>query len=472
MRKTALALLAALMLAGCADNAEITYGDAPIYPDYMNVTVPSTIAPLNFVWKEGKPRTEFSTPERKVCFRGKKVQFSRKEWKELIQSAKGSRIEVTASNGISWNIYVSDDEIDYGIAYRLIEPGYEVWSKMGIYERDLSSFKERPLLENTEFDGCVNCHESRRGNPGEFSLHIRGSHGATLLQTDDLLKAYNTKTDSTLGFCVYPYWHPDGNYIIYSTNTTRQSFHMQKDKLIEVFDLASDLQVYDIRNNRLITAPQVKTSDWETFPTFSPDGKTIYFCRAREKRFPEEATTVRYNLYKVSFDPETGAIGTDIECLVDAEAEGRSISFPKPSYDGRYIMFTKSDYGNFSIWHHEADLWLLDLKTGESRPIDEVNSADTESYHNWSENSRWFLFSSRRDDGLFTRIYFAHIAEDGTVGKPFMLPQKDPAKHYSTLFMSYNVPEFVSGPTPLDRRRAQKIIESADRIPFGFRWSE
>ena len=135
-------------------------------------------------------------------------------------------------------------------------------------------------------------------------------------------------------------------------------------------------------------------------------------------------------------------------------------------------MYTKSDYGNFSIWHHEADLWLLDLQTGENRPLDEVNSADTESYHNWSANSRWFLFSSRRDDGLFTRIYLAHIAQDGTVGKPFMLPQKDPAKYYSTLFMSYNVPEFVSGPTPLDRSRAQKKIASPDRIPFGFRWSE
>lgn len=79
---------------------------------------------------------------------------------------------------------------------------------------------------------------------------------------------------------------------------------------------------------------------------------------------------------------------------------GKSVSFSRPSYDGKYLMFTMSDYGNFSIWHKEADLWLVDLNTGISRSLTEVNSNDVESYHNWSSNSRWFVFSSRRIDGL------------------------------------------------------------------------
>lgn len=465
-----------MLLAACSryDGPAPEAFDGIIYPDYVGVTVPADIAPLNFdyISKESSDAvTTFIVGDMTVSFRGGRVRWKEGKWKRMLAAAAGSDIAVRSTvPDTSWVIHVSTDPIDDAVAYRLIEPGYEVWSKMGIYERELSSFKERALIENTEFEGCVNCHEFNRGAPDNFSLHIRGTHGATLIQNNGVIAAYDTKTDSTLGFCVYPYWHPSGKYIIYSTNSTRQSFHMQVDKLIEVFDSASDLQVYEPDSGELFTAPQVKTDEyWETFPSFSPDGGTVYFCRAAGQPIPEGLTETRYNLCKVSFNPDTGEFGDDVEVILDAASEGKSVSFPKPSYDGRYLMYTLSDYGQFSIWHHEADLWLLDLETGETRKIDEVNSPDTESFHNWSSNSRWFLFASRRDDGLFTRIYFAHIGEDGTIGKPFMLPQKEPLSFYRQLFRSYNVPTFVTGPVSLDKVNARKIINSSERVPFRFR---
>ena len=205
---------------------------------------------------------------------------------------------------------------------------------MGIYERDLSTFDERPLIENTQFEGCVNCHSFNRGNPADMSLHIRGPHSATLLrhsQSSSLssippsdgrsslssipppdgrsplssippsdgrsslssipppnrratpFTAYNTKTDQTLGLCVYPYWHPSGRYIAYSTNTTRQLFHSADPNRIEVFDEASDLQVYDVEKNELLLSPLLKQdSIYETYPVFSADGRSLYFCAAVE----------------------------------------------------------------------------------------------------------------------------------------------------------------------------------------------
>jgi hypothetical protein len=344
---------------------------------------------------------------------------------------------------------------------------------MGIYERELGSFRQRALLENTRFAGCVNCHASFRGDPSAFTVHIRGEHGATLLTRDGEIKAYDTKTDSTLGFCVYPYWHPSGNYIAYSTCSTRQSFHAQPDKLIEVFDLDSDVQIYDVVHNQIITAPQIKRHGiWETFPVFSADGRTLWFTAADEVEIPRGLPDVHYNLYRVSFDPETGTIGREVELVLAAADFKGSICFPRPSYDGKYLMFTLCDYGTFPIWHHEADLWLLDLATGETRRMDEVNSSDTDSYHNWSANSRWFVFSSRRGDGLFTRLYIAHFDENGVAGKPFLLPQRDPKNYDEDLFRSYNVPEFTTGPVPFNSIQAQKAINAPDRIPFGFRWSE
>jgi Tol biopolymer transport system component len=343
---------------------------------------------------------------------------------------------------------------------------------MGIYERDLSSFDERPLIENTQFEGCVNCHSFNRGNPADMSLHIRGPHGATLLRHDNSqLIAYNTKTDQTLGFCVYPYWHPSGRYIAYSTNSTSQLFHSADPNRIEVFDTASDLQVYDVEKNELLLSPLLKQdSIYETFPVFSADGRSLYFCAARA--LPEgshQLDSLHYNLCRIDFDPATGTYGDHIDIIVDAETQNKSVSFPRPSYDGRFLCYTLSDYGQFSIWHHEADLYLLDLSTGESQPMTAANSEDTESFHNWSTNSRWLVLSSRRDDGLFTRPYFCHVDAKGTVSKAFMLPQRNPRRFYRERFLSFNVPDFIIGPTNFDGHQASGLINENYRKDFNVR---
>jgi hypothetical protein len=311
-----------------------------------------------------------------------------------------------------------------------------------------------------------------------MSLHIRGPHGATLLRKGNgPITAYNTKTDQTLGLCVYPYWHPSGRYVAYSTNTTRQLFHSAGRNRVEVFDEASDLQVYDVDKNELLLSPLLKQdSVFETYPVFSADGRSLYFCAARSSN---QIDSIRYNLCRIDFNPETGSFGERIDTIVDAVAQHKSVSFPRPSYDGRFLCYTLSDYGQFSIWHHEADLWLLDLrsekrevisdKSATARPMTVANSEDTESFHNWSTNSRWLVLSSRRDDGLYTRPYFCHVDIDGNVTKAFMLPQRNPRRFYRDRFFSFNVPDFVIGPTRFNGREASRIINDEYRKDFGVR---
>jgi hypothetical protein len=67
------------------------------------------------------------------------------------------------------------------------------------------------------------------------------------------------------------------------------------------------------------------------------------------------------------------------------------------------------------------------------------------------------VFSSRRDDGRFTRLYLAHYAGDGHFDKPFMLPQKDPS--YNDLRLkSYNVPEFLRTESPVRQKDIAKLF--------------
>ena len=509
MKKTLPFLLLSILLlySACTEtvsDARQETAQPEIYPDYLGVTIPVNIAPLNFCMAdESALRIDAVITDshgNSLHSQGEEsVEFDLGDWHTLLDQNKGDSLSVIVSAKFDdgwhtyspFSIYVSPDCIDYGICYRLIAPGYEVWSKMGIYERNLSSFDERALIENTQFEGCVNCHSFNRGNPADMSLHIRGPHGATLLYHDESptpnthqpspLTAYNTKTDQTLGFCVYPYWHPSGRYIAYSTNATGQLFHSADTNRIEVFDTASDLQVYDVENNELLlTSILKKDSIYETYPVFSADGRSLYFCAARA--LPEgshQLDSLHYNLCRIDFDPATGTFGDHIETIINTAScspspfgGGRgeaSISFPRPSYDGRFLCYTLSDYGQFSIWHHEADLYLLDLSTGESRPMKEANSEDTESFHNWSTNSRWLVFSSRRDDGLFTRPYFCHVDTIGKVSKAFMLPQKNPRRFYRERFLSFNVPDFIIGPTHFDGHKASRIINDEYRKNFGVR---
>jgi len=255
----------------------------------------------------------------------------------------------------------------------------------------------------------------------------------------------DTHTEQTGGYLVYSSWHPSGKYVAFSVNQTQQAFHTSDPNRIEVFDKASDVVVYDVENHEIITAPQLFSPDaFETFPTFSPDGKRLYFCSAIAKELPVQYEEVKYSLCAISFDPASRTFGTQVDTLYNAPLRGQSVSFPRVSPDGKFLMYTLSDYGNFSIWHKEADLYLIDLSCNCHISLNRFNSRDTESYHSWSSNSRWVVFSSRRLDGLYTRPFIGYMDENGEPRKPFLVPQKD--LHFYDRFMkSYNIPEFVTG---------------------------
>jgi hypothetical protein len=464
-------LTSCLERAGSPEKQELL---PALFPDYAGVTIPASIAPLNFTVKESFEKIQADVEDKKgfkIKTHGKKnLRFPPKQWRKMLAENRGAAISITVSikkNG-RWlqyrpfPVYISEYPIDEGLVYRLIAPGYETYSKMGIYYRSLSDFKQTAILENTLVTpSCINCHSFRQTFAGDMSLHVRGEYGGTILKNGGQTVILNLKTDGTLSTGVYPYWHPQGKYIAYSTNHTQQAFHSAANERIEVVDSESDIIIYDIENCRILSPSILKTENLETFPSFSADGKSLFFCLSTRRNLPAEYKEIRYNLCRIDFDPATGTFGKQIDTLVRADTLGKSISFARPSYDGRYIMYTLSDYGNFSIWHKEADLWLLNLQTGERRPLHEVNSPDTESYHCWSSNSRWFAFSSRRIDGLYTRPYIASLDENGNATKPFLLPQENPNDYYIGSLYSFNIPEFINGTVHLDIPQLERQLISS-----------
>ncbi len=454
-----IALLA--LFFSCSDSVQVseTLDRKPaIVPDYADITIPANIAPLNFSLKDSMEDAQvvLSYSDQRIEVKSKDNQFvfPTSKWKRLLSSAAGNEVEVVVrvkEKGkwleyapVKWS--VAAEPVDPYIAYRLIAPGYTLWNKMGLYQRDLESYTETPIIEN-KMSGrnCVNCHSFCMQNPDKMLFHMRETYPGTILVDGDKIEKLNTKTEQTISSLVYPSWHPSGKYVAFSVNNTKQGFHANDRNRIEVFDEASDVVVYDVVKHEIVTTAKLFSKDaFETFPTFSPDGKTLYFCTAAARPIPKEYSEVKYNLCSIGFDPEARSFGSVVDTLYNAAVSGQSASFPRVSPDGKHVMYTVSGYGNFSIWHKDADLYMADLSTGESVPLDILNSDDVESYHSWSSNSRWVIFSSRRIDGLYTRPYIAYIDENGKACKPFLLPQKDTG-FYDRFMMSYNIPEFITG---------------------------
>lgn len=466
-------------LCGCSDHSKAgasSQEEPSVFPDYKGVTVPFNIAPLNFMVEDADMViAEFRGQDSgtmKVRGRDGILDIPQKKWKAMLERSKGGKIEVEVTvwnnqypEGIVYkpfSINVSADEIDGWAAYRLIEPGYVSWRQLGLYQRDLTSFYETEIVTNKNTTTtCLNCHNFPAYSPESMMFHARGTNGGTVLwHNGKVFKADFSRT-STVKSVTYPAWHPEGRFIAFSANTTHQVFFAEGRQPIEVFDTASDLVIYDTVLDEVITDKRFMTeAALETFPSWSPDGRYLYFASYTSDVLPVElAFDMQYDLMRVEFDPQTGCFGEQVDILYDASEQGGSVSHPRLSPDGRHLLYTIADYGTFPVWHAEADLQMLDLQTMEPVDVSVWNDeGEADSYHSWSSNGRWVIYGSRRLDGRYTRLYIAHMDEDGVPHKPFLLPQKDP-RYNTWRLRSFNVPELIKGKVDLPREARKMFLD-------------
>ena len=443
-----------------------------IYPDYIGVTIPADIAPLNFNFAdEAIDRMDVTVKGDKggeLHVSGEWADFDIDEWHALTEQNQGGKLTVTVctekdgqwTQYKDFDIFVSEVRLDdWGLTYRRIKPGYEVGGDIGIYQRELSSFDEYAIITETVVPGrCFNCHTANRTNPNRLTIQMRGEGGGTMIQKDGHQMWVETKTDSTKAAGSYSYWHPQGDYVALAVNSVHQAFFTGTGQRIEVYHTFSNVEVLDTRTNELILSPLLQTDDLEIFPAFSHDGKWLYYSTSKPCRVPAEYEKVKCSLCRIAFDAEKGVFGETVDTLLNGPATDKSYVLARPSYDGRWLMYCASSRGNFPVSQNDADLWLMDLKTGESRELKELNTPQSESYHNWSENSRWLVFSSKREDGMYTKLYLATIDEQGRVSKPFLLPQRHPRKFYREMMDAYNCPDFTKSKVELDAHEAYRQV--------------
>lgn len=478
-----LLLLATMALLSCSGDYEhyaATSNDKPaIFPDYTDVTVPYNIAPMNFKFPGAKRIRAQVSQGNNLLFDIKGdsvVEFPLDDWAKVLRNNVGKELSVvltawTTANpdGVRYKpfvIRVSSDDIDPWIAYRLIPPGYELWKRMGIYQRNITCFDEEAIIKNDQNNGgCVNCHNFCGYSPDTWMFHARGEGGGTIVTYKGVSRKVAIDKLGPQKGATYPAWHPSGRYIAFSSNVTRQNFYgISRDK-IEVFDTESDIIVYDVMKNTVTADPRFNgKKNWETFPTFSPDGKYLYYCvgtvpviNNSGNNKPTYYLDLKYALCRVPFDEATGKFGESVDTVYSVYRKGGSVSFPRISPDGRYLLYTLADCATFPIQHVEADLKMLDLETGRDIDTKILNSDFTDSYHSWSSNGRWIVFSSKRVDGRYTRLFFSHCDKYGNFTKPFMLPQENPDQNTERIY-AYNIPEFIKAKEVVDKDKLARYF--------------
>ncbi len=467
---------------------------AATYPDYSGVAMPPNIAPLNFKILESGRKfclriSGDGGPALEIFSGGARLAIPLEPWHKLLEANRGGelRFDLFAKGDSGWMHFetvrnrVAAEPVDPYVEYRYIPPIYDRWDEISIRQRDLRSFDERVILDTKRskdekgngIEGtCVNCHTFLNHGTAQMLVHTRpgrpGESPAMLLVQNGTARKLDTRDGNAPA--AYISWHPSGKLLVFSRNSLMQMFHTAGMETREVVDRDSDLSAYRVDTNELVTVPQIARPDrWETFPAWSQDGRYLYFSSAQrladKNHVPLQYDKIQYDLVRISYDEGSNRWG-ELETVVSSEQLGKSISLAQVSPDGRLVMFCGHDYGSFPIFQPSSDLYVVDVggSAFAVRRLDEINSNRTDSYHTWSSNGKWAIFSSKREDGMFARFYLTHLEPDGRFSKPLLMPQEDP-DFYGRCLMTFNRPELVREPVQVTEQELTRAIRSTATRP-------
>jgi len=448
-----------------------------IRPDYSGTVIPPNVAPLNFVIRESGSRffvkIHSESGESIEVYGGSpKIVIPLHRWRSLLGQNRGKDLffDVYVQAEGQWNRYktlvnrIAKEDIDGHIAYRLIKPVYSKWREVGIYQRDLTTYAESVVLDGMPLNhACVNCHSFVGNSPHRMFIGTRSPTfgSAAVFAGDGGARKIGTKFG-------YTAWHPGGRVAAYSINKVRQFFHAAGVEVRDVIDLDAALAYYNVeaRNVKMIPRASDKAR-LESYPTWSPDGRYLYYCSApilwtdRNAIPPARYAEVKYDLMRISYDVNADKWGVP-EAVLSARETGLSILLPRISPDGKFLLFCMCRYGCFPAYQPTSDLYMMDLATRKYRKLD-INSEFSESWHSWSSNSRWIAFSSKRRGGPFTRCYISFVDKTGRAHKPFILPQGDP-EFYDSFLKTVSVPELITGPVPVTSETLARVVRSGKMI--------
>ena len=332
--------------------------------------------------------------------------------------------------------------------------------------RSIDQTRSRVVLQ--EMHTCANCHSFSRdgrtlGMDMDGPQNDKGLYAVVSLKPDTVIRNgdmihWNPSYDRQFAFNRVGFMSqvsPSGRYVL--TMLTPGDRPPQNNYYVANFKDYRFLQVfyptrgvlywYDRATGERHPLPGADDPNYvQTNGVWSPDEKYIVFARAKSREpyslgvklathanDPNEAQ-IQYDLCRVPFN---GGRGGKLEPITGASANGMSNSFPKVSPDGRWIVFVEAR--NAELMRPDSQLYIVPFEGGKARRLD-ANMYPMNSWHSWSPNGHWLVFSSK-SRGPYTRMYLTHIDEQGNSSPAIFIDDPTAANR------AVNLPEFVNIPS-------------------------
>jgi len=363
---------------------------------------------------------------------------------------------------------------------------------------NISSYDPPPTVL-TNLPVCGNCHTfSADGKTLGMDVDIGNDKGAyvltafeeeTIISREKLISWSDFVRDVKVPtFGMLPNVSPDGSAVI-SGVRDRSVFLPRRNILFsQIFFPVMGILAYYDRGSRSIRAlPGADDGEYvQANGVWTPDGQHVVFARNKAVKLQtkgdpfkdiilneEESIEVlggkeylenpqetdkkfMFNLYKVPFNHGKGGKPVPIK---GASHNGMSNYFPKFSPDGKWLVFTQAH--SFMLLQPDSKLIIIPAEGGKPRLMS-CNTDRMNSWHSWSPNSKWLVFSSKTFSPN-TQLFLTHIDKNGMDSPPVLL------KNFTSLDedRGANIPEFVNIDPAAHRMIRERFLDDYNYFRSG-----